>query len=158
MDYACSSGDYSGDWGLGQRSFVDPVPAGNQVTHVSATLYGVLQCIDSLNPFLINTTTLLLSGTAIETIGITGNCACGNCQSHNFSAASPAGWVGYSYGGSNTVSIVAGDLCVDRIEVEITWEPTDNDGDGYEFPLDCDDTDATIHPGAQEACDGIDND
>ncbi|MBN93415.1 MAG: hypothetical protein CL928_04985, partial [Deltaproteobacteria bacterium] len=35
----------------------------------------------------------------------------------------------------------------------------DQDDDGYtEDDGDCDDADATIHPGAQEACDGIDND
>lgn len=36
---------------------------------------------------------------------------------------------------------------------------TDADDDGYSADLDCDDTDATIHPGAEETCDdGIDQD
>ncbi len=36
---------------------------------------------------------------------------------------------------------------------------TDDDGDGYtENDGDCDDADATIYPGAEELCDGIDND
>ncbi|MEA3430917.1 MAG: putative metal-binding motif-containing protein [Nanoarchaeota archaeon] len=41
---------------------------------------------------------------------------------------------------------------------------TDNDGDGYNSggigcgAVDCNDNDATIHPGALEICDGIDND
>ncbi len=35
---------------------------------------------------------------------------------------------------------------------------TDNDGDGYvEYDGDCNDVDASVHPGAVEQCDGIDN-
>jgi hypothetical protein len=34
----------------------------------------------------------------------------------------------------------------------------DADGDGYDAPEDCDDTDAAIHPGADEHCDGVDED
>ena len=34
----------------------------------------------------------------------------------------------------------------------------DNDGDGVISLLDCDDTDATIYPGATEYCDGVDHD
>jgi hypothetical protein len=33
----------------------------------------------------------------------------------------------------------------------------DNDGDGYYLGPDCNDSDPAIHPGAAEACDGIDN-
>lgn len=35
---------------------------------------------------------------------------------------------------------------------------TDTDGDGYLLRVDCDDTDPSIHPGATEICDGVDND
>jgi len=37
-------------------------------------------------------------------------------------------------------------------------EIVDVDGDGYHSDIDCDDSDAGIHPGADEICDGIDND
>ena len=36
-------------------------------------------------------------------------------------------------------------------------ENCDNDGDGFLPPVDCDDNDDTINPGAPELCDGIDN-
>lgn len=37
--------------------------------------------------------------------------------------------------------------------------PTDSDGDGYPDDEDCDDSDPSIHPGAEEVCgDGLDND
>jgi hypothetical protein len=35
---------------------------------------------------------------------------------------------------------------------------TDLDNDGSSTPADCDDTDATVHPGATELCDGVDQD
>jgi hypothetical protein len=34
----------------------------------------------------------------------------------------------------------------------------DLDGDGFDETVDCDDQDASIHPGAEELCDGVDND
>lgn len=36
--------------------------------------------------------------------------------------------------------------------------PRDRDGDGSYTPQDCNDDDASIHPGAQDVCDGADND
>jgi hypothetical protein len=35
---------------------------------------------------------------------------------------------------------------------------SDEDGDGYSDAEDCDDNDATVNPGAEERCDGLDND
>jgi hypothetical protein len=35
--------------------------------------------------------------------------------------------------------------------------PVDNDDDGYTSDVDCNDNDASIHPGAVDTCDGIDN-
>ena len=37
-------------------------------------------------------------------------------------------------------------------------DPQDADGDGFPASEDCDDTDDSVHPGAEELCDGVDND
>ncbi len=39
-----------------------------------------------------------------------------------------------------------------------TDQPVDADGDGFAEPEDCNDTDATVFPGADELCDGVDQD
>jgi hypothetical protein len=39
-----------------------------------------------------------------------------------------------------------------------TAPPTDADGDGYAEGEDCDDGDASVHPGAEELCNGVDDD
>ena len=39
-----------------------------------------------------------------------------------------------------------------------TVDPIDNDADGYNADVDCDDENPEIHPQASEVCDGIDND
>jgi len=39
-----------------------------------------------------------------------------------------------------------------------TAPATDQDGDGYADTEDCDDADATVHPGATEVCNGVDDD
>jgi hypothetical protein len=36
--------------------------------------------------------------------------------------------------------------------------PLDADGDGYDASVDCDDADASVHPGAPDPCDGLDAD
>ncbi|MFT4976357.1 MAG: hypothetical protein ACI8S6_002254, partial [Myxococcota bacterium] len=36
-------------------------------------------------------------------------------------------------------------------------ELVDNDGDGVIADIDCDDDDAAVFPGAEELCDGLDN-
>ena len=36
--------------------------------------------------------------------------------------------------------------------------PVDADGDGFAASDDCDDTDASVHPGADELCNGVDDD
>lgn len=48
---------------------------------------------------------------------------------------------------------------IDDVELDFPDCGTDNDGDGYCVPDDCDDNDPNVHPGAVEICDDlIDND
>ena len=53
------------------------------------------------------------------------------------------------------VDCAAGEVCISGL---CTVGGTDADGDGYATGSDCDDADATIHPGAVEACNGTDDD
>jgi hypothetical protein len=60
--------------------------------------------------------------------------------------------------GAGTLDITADDLVGNTSVVNLSYN-VDADGDGYVVPADCDDTAATINPGATEVCgDGIDND
>ena len=62
--------------------------------------------------------------------------------------------------GLNTFLVAASDAAGNnaRSLVEIELGCLDCDEDGYEKPDDCDDNDPTINPGAEEICDGKDND
>jgi predicted outer membrane repeat protein len=53
-----------------------------------------------------------------------------------------------------------GDEVGDEAEPDIGDDQAkaDQDGDGYDAEVDCDDQDDRVHPGAAEQCDGIDND
>jgi hypothetical protein len=57
------------------------------------------------------------------------------------------------------VSLVALALIFALAYAAPTWAedpPPDNDGDGYNATVDCNDDDASVHPGATEICDGKD--
>lgn len=49
------------------------------------------------------------------------------------------------------------DLDTDIVSVFDSDPIADNDGDSYLPPDDCDDNNASVYPGAEEVCDGIDN-
>ncbi|GDX78532.1 hypothetical protein LBMAG42_03430 [Deltaproteobacteria bacterium] len=55
-------------------------------------------------------------------------------------------------------SVDTSDTAVDTADTSVDTATEDADGDGYPLATDCDDTDAAISPGADEVCDGVDND
>jgi hypothetical protein len=53
-----------------------------------------------------------------------------------------------------------GDPCTDdacQVGVGCIHTVRDEDGDGFDCHNDCDDTDPSVHPGAHEICNGIDD-
>ena len=50
-------------------------------------------------------------------------------------------------------------MCIKKVSWWILQRRlSDADGDGYFSDEDCDDNSSTIYPGAEELCDGVDND
>lgn len=117
--YACASGSGSPMWNNGQRTFTDPVPAGNQVTQVCATVNYVCCGLTSM--------TVRLNGVTIGTFPVpTGcNCNCGNCYTGTVCITNPPGYV---YGGANTIQVVnnGGNTCVNSVQVAITYQQVCN--------------------------------
>ena len=57
-----------------------------------------------------------------------------------------------------TVSLIGCPQTPDDDDSSVDPDPVDADGDGHDEDADCDDSDPAIHPGADEVCDGVDND
>jgi len=118
--YACESGSGSPQWNSGQRNFLDPVPAGNNVTQVCATVNYVCCGLTGM--------TIRLNGVIIGTFNVPGgcNCNCGNCYSNTVCFTPPAGV--YNHGGQNTVQVqnIGGNSCVNSVQLTMTYAPACN--------------------------------
>ena len=58
---------------------------------------------------------------------------------------------------TDTETDTGSDQVID-VDSDDTGQPIDADADGFDETVDCDDTDAAIHPGVTDICDGLDND
>ncbi len=67
-----------------------------------------------------------------------------------------ATWFSFSFDGIDELIMTPSDSSSGHFAVDELTYWTDNDGDGF-ISTDCDDTSASIYPGADEYCDGVDN-
>jgi Secretion system C-terminal sorting domain len=113
-DYVCNNENFN--WNNGIASFTDPVPAGNVVTGIWATVY----ILDCGAPF----TEIHINGTGLVSFETPGSCFCGTCAWALIGLPGPYDY--YNYGGSNDFQIVvnSGVVCVDRVELQINYEPS----------------------------------
>ncbi|MEO6167762.1 MAG: putative metal-binding motif-containing protein, partial [Chitinophagales bacterium] len=84
-----------------------------------------------------------------------GTTTAGNWNFTDFSTSLPIKFRIYGFNASATTGV----LQLLNVVLTGTVSPTvDNDGDGYDATIDCDDTNDDIHPGATEVCNGADDD
>ncbi|MDD3647346.1 MAG: MopE-related protein [Candidatus Dojkabacteria bacterium] len=94
------------------------------------------------------------TGTNNEGSGGSGNNS--NCNNWTNATASYTRIVGSSDSIDSWSSFSSGSICDDKKHIYCFEVDKDDDGSHYED--DCDDTDDTVYPGANELCDGLDND
>jgi gliding motility-associated-like protein len=120
VDYWCINNIYGcgSTSACDNRTFFDPVPAGNIVTSVTVTYYGA-GCYANAEPSYIN-------GVLIGSAPNNGQCQCGACDAYPVtnSFPCPTGLPSYSYGGSNTfTSCPDNSFCPQRVEISLTYSP-----------------------------------
>ena len=114
-DYACNGPFGNSDWDGGQKSFMDPVPAGNIITDVSIILYWSSDCGTDPDTFNLSINNQLI-GSFIKSTGV---CQCADCiidRVSNYWTCSSGGLPNYIYGGINVFSLgyLGGTVCVDK--------------------------------------------
>ena len=118
-NYACNGVFGISDWNNGQKSFTDPVPAGNIITDVRIILYWV-GCGADPDTFNFSINNQLIS----SLIKVSGSCQCGDCEIDTVSnswACSSGGLPNYIYGGTNIFSLgfLGGSVCVDKAVINL---------------------------------------
>jgi hypothetical protein len=58
---------------------------------------------------------------------------------------------------ATTIATSEAAVVANRPKLVICYTQADSDGDGFAAPADCDDNDPSIHPGAAESCNGLDD-
>jgi hypothetical protein len=124
-DYWCfntPAGNYCGPAtnACGTNSFMDPVPAGNIVTHIDLQYWSAHCSGGSID---VN-----IDGNPFPTVYETSTgCLCSNfpCAMTGSSTATyPCGIAGYNYGGANSLTLCTGaSVCMQRIDITITYAP-----------------------------------
>lgn len=120
VDYWCINNIYGcgSSAACDNRTFLDPVPAGNIVTGVTVTYFGA-GCYANAEPSYIN-------GVLIGSAPNNGQCACGSCDQYPVSNTfpCPTGIPSYNYGGSNTfTSCPDNSFCPQRVQISLTYTP-----------------------------------
>ena len=107
----------AGTWNDGVLPFVDPLPAGDwEITEVGIAVSGALEC---------NTGVILGVALNSTSVGATqapsAGCACNSCETLSF--AEPLWFGSYTFGGSNSVQVIASDdTCVANVELTLTYQ------------------------------------